>query len=274
MRTRYRNSLLGAGIALAMAATGSSAAAGTASQEVTDVKQETQIWTTYALSPYLRANDLKVSVQSGKATLTGKVEETLNKELAEQIALGVDGVKSVDNQIVVQAGYSPAAKTADLSFGEKVDDASITAAVKSKLMWSKHTDGSATNVETQRGKVTLTGSAETKASRELAGRLASNTRGVMSVDNQLVVGNAKPSVGEAKPGMSADMTDGWITTKVKSTFLYSTNVDSSDIAVSTNAGIVTLTGEVDSGTERAAAIELASNVRGVKSVQSKALTTL
>jgi osmotically-inducible protein OsmY len=36
---------------------------------------DTQIWTTYALSPYLRANELEVSVHDGKATLSGKVDE-------------------------------------------------------------------------------------------------------------------------------------------------------------------------------------------------------
>ena len=68
--------------------------------------------------------------------------------------------------------------------------------------------------------------------------------------------------------------DGWITTKVKSTFMCSSNVDGSDISVSTDKGIVTLSGKVDSGAERALAIELAQNVRGVNSVNSKALTTL
>ena len=69
-----------------------------------------------------------------------------------------------------------------------------------------------------------------------------------------------------------DISDGWITTKVKSTYMYSNNVNGSDIAVSTNAGIVTLTGKMDSGAERALAIELARNVRGVKSVDSSLLT--
>ena len=59
---------------------------------------------------------------------------------------------------------------------------------------------------------------------------------------------------------------------MKSTYVYSSNVDGSDITVSTDNGIVTLSGKVDSGAERALAIELAQNVRGVKSVQSKALT--
>ena len=80
------------------------------------------------MSPYLRANDLKVSVHDGKATLTGKVEESVNKDLAKQIALGVNGIKDVDNQIVIQADYTPPAQSSERSFGEVVDDATITSA--------------------------------------------------------------------------------------------------------------------------------------------------
>jgi osmotically-inducible protein OsmY len=54
--------------------------------------------------------------------------------------------------------------------------------------------------------------------------------------------------------------------------MYSSNVNSSDISVSTDSGIVTLSGKVNSGAERALAVELAQNVRGVKSVDSKSLT--
>ncbi len=68
------------------------------------------------------------------------------------------------------------------------------------------------------------------------------------------------------------ISDSWITTKVKSTLLYSSNVKGSDIEVTTNAGVVTLSGKLDTGVERALAVELAENVRGVKSVQAKTLT--
>jgi len=74
------------------------------------------------------------------------------------------------------------------------------------------------------------------------------------------------------PAFAAQTEDVWITTKVKSTFMYSRNVNGSDIAVSTNSGVVTLTGKVNSDAERALAIELARNVRGVKSVKSTSLT--
>jgi hyperosmotically inducible periplasmic protein len=249
------------------------------SQPVTDARQEAQIWTTYALSPYLRANDLKVSVSEGKATLTGGVEEDVDKDLAKQIALGVSGIKTVDNQIKVDKDYKPAKSSGkDRSYGQIVDDASITAKVKSKLLWSKNSDGLTTNVDTESGKVTLNGDADSDAAKELAGQLARNTHGVLSVDNKLVVKKEKDDKKTAKVSkksttdMGDKVSDGWITTKVKATFIYSSNVDSSDISVSTQDGVVTLSGVVSNGTEGELAIALAQNIKGVKSVESGELT--
>jgi osmotically-inducible protein OsmY len=255
------------------------AKAGNTSNDVTGARQESQILTTYALSPYLRAGDLEVSVEGGTATLTGTVAEDVDSALAKQIALGVTGIDNVDNQIDVQADYTPsAAKSADRSFGEVVDDATITTTVKSKLLWGKSTEGLQMDVDTQRGKVTLSGEAETVAAKELAGRIAQNTDGVESVDNRLVVNvsTSKPTSermdADTGKDLSEAVADSWITTKVKSTFMYSNNVESNDISASTDNGIVTLSGTVDSGADKEMAVELAQNVRGVKSVDAKALT--
>lgn len=271
---KFRKTIFASSIALAIAAMSGNVAADTASQNVTEARQETQIWTTYALSPYLRASDLKVSVHGGKATLTGTVEEGTSKDLAKQIALGVSGISEVDNQIMVQSDYVPV-PAAERSYGDVIDDATITAAVKSKLLWSRHTDGLTADVDTKRGRVTLQGTADSPSERNLATRLAMNTRGVMSVDNQLAVKHGptiKENAKAAGKEVRKDVSDSWITTKVKSTYLYSSNVDGSDINVSTKSGIVTLSGKVDSGAERALAIEFARNVRGVKNVHAKGLT--
>ncbi|MDP9137733.1 MAG: BON domain-containing protein [Pseudomonadota bacterium] len=275
MNTSFRKTLIASAIALSsFGVAGTAFAADTVGQDVTEARQETQIWTTYALSPHLRANDLKVSVDNGKATLSGTVEEGVNKDLAKQIALGVNGITSVDNQIVVQPEYV-AAPSSDRRYGEVIDDATITSSVKSKLMWSKYTDGLTTDVDTNRGNVKLTGTADSEAAKKLASQLTANTRGVVSVNNQLVVTAPKETVGDKTKAASKeaveDVADGWISTKVKSTLLYSSNVDGSDIKVDTKNGVVTLSGTVDNGAERALAIELAKNVRGVKSVQSKGL---
>lgn len=136
------------------------------------------------------------------------------------------------------ADYEPAARApGERSYGEVIDDAGITMAVKSKLLWSKNTDGLQTEVTTRNGVVTLQGTADTAVASELAGALALNTHDVTSVDNQLLVVNAGPSLADnlANTGDAAgqQISDSWITTKVKSTFIYS------------------------SGAERALAIELA-----------------
>lgn len=235
-----------------------------AKQDLIEARQETQIWTTFALNPYLRAHEITVVVDNGKATLTGKVDEDVNKDLAKQIALGVSGVKEVDNNILVQSDYVP--KSLNQTYGQVIDDATVTAAVKSRLAWSKYVDGGAVHVETKSGRVTLTGEVANNETKESVNRLAIGTRGVVSVTNQLTVNNKRTST----PSSQA-ISDGWITTKAKSSFFYSRNVSGSDIEVNTLNGVVNLKGKVDSGAERALAIELVQNLRGVKSVNAKDL---
>jgi len=256
---------------LSMLLMGSSVAALAApGQEITEARQEAQIWTTYALSPYLRASDLKVTVNNGKAILTGMVEEDVNKDLATQIALGVSGIKDVDNNIQVQADYKPT--SSERSYGDVIDDISITAAIKSKLVWSKSTNGLAIEVKTNSGKVTLAGNVKSNDSKKMAERLASGTQGVVSVSNNIEVNGVADNSDKDKGKVEGKISDAWITTKVKSTFLYSSNVTGSDISVATKEGVVTLSGKVDTGVERELAIELAQNIRGVKTVNAKQLT--
>lgn len=269
MNNLFVKALLKPVIIVAMAAM-TSVVYADAKQDLIDARQETQIWTTYALSPYLRASDLKVTVREGKATLSGTVDDDVNKDLAKQIALGVKGISDVDNKIVVEENYNPKLTS---GYGETVDDVTITAAVKARLVWSRYSYIS-TKVETKAGRVALTGTVESNEAKELAYQLAVNTRGVVSVNNQLAVNGEKTSgeaAREASHEVSQAVADAWVTAKVKSTFFYSANVDGSDIDVATEKGIVTLKGKVSNGAERALAIELAQNVRKVKGVDAKGL---
>ena len=252
-----------------IAAVRAASAPATPLQDIIAARQESQILTAYALNPYLRANELKASVHNGKATLTGKVADPVARELAEQIALAVSGIHGADNKLEVQPNYRPPAKSAERSFGDLVDDATITSTVKSKMLWSRHGEGIKSIVDSVRGVVTISGTADNAEAKDFAGKLAATTYGVRSVNNQLAVESANTEVARTE---GADVTDGWITAKVKSTFKYSTHVDSASVAVNTNGGIVKLTGKMDSIAERAATIELAGGVRGVKSVDSSALT--
>jgi len=264
------------GLVLTLALLSSVASADPVSQDLVDARQERQIWTTYALSPYLRANSLVVLVQSGMVRLTGTVAEDAEKDLAAEIAFGVKGIQEVNNQIVVQPGYVPTKKDAGRNYGDVVDDAGVTLEIKSKIAWSKSTQGLHAMVDTTRGKVRLRGTADSWDAKTLAGHLAETTRNVTGVDNQLTITGVRPSALESDTGTAGErgqgIDDNWITSKVKSTLLYSINASASDIVVSASNGDVTLTGKAKSNTERALAIDLAQNVRGVRSVNPQGYT--
>jgi len=276
LKRRSKNLIVASGLAMALTSLSATYAAGASTQSIADVRQEVQIWTSYALNPYLRVNNLHASVRDGKATLTGKVQEGLSKELANEIALGVDGIKEVDNQITVVTDLNDEDLKPFGSYGEGIEDATITATVKSKLMWSKHTSGLKTSVVTKSGRVSLTGSADSSAAKIMAGSMAMNTRGVVSVNNALVIAKPAASDKETVATVAAEaeqtITDSWITAKVKLTLLYSSNVAGTDVHVTTEAGVVTLKGSLSSGVEKALAVELTQNVIGVKSVEAGDLT--
>lgn len=273
MNFQTRKLTLVTAISLALALAAASVGAASTAQDLIEARQEAQIWTTYTLSPYLRANDINVTVDAGKATLTGIVDEDVNRDLAKQIALGVAGITAVDNQLIIKEVHVRTDRPPTRSYADVIDDANLTTAVKSKLSWDVRTHGVEAKVSTLWGKVTLTGTAGSTETKATAGRLAASTRGVLGVDNQLqVISKPKEATAIANSNAANDLSDAWITTKVKSTFMYSNNVDSADIEVSTDKGMVTLKGRVASGAEQALAIELAKNTRGVKGVNAKALT--
>ncbi|HET6805917.1 MAG TPA: BON domain-containing protein [Frateuria sp.] len=66
--------------------------------------------------------------------------------------------------------------------------------------------------------------------------------------------------------------DAWITTKVKSEFATTSEIPASKISVETHDGMVRLTGTVASNMDKNRAIQVAHNVKGVKSVDATGLT--
>ena len=245
------------------------------SQSVGDARHETQILTSFNTNRHLRGYDLTVTVRDDHVTLGGDVEDPIAKELAGKIALGADGIKSIDNRITVDPKIMPKKRSADRqTFGDKVNDATTTATIKSKLMWNSHTDASDIHVETTGGKVTLTGTSATTAEKSLAGRIALDTEGVTGLDNLLTL--IDRPVAAARPGAADERgehhrSDAWITAKVKSSLMFTRSVDAFDITVTTTDGRVTLDGIVHTAAERDLAIDVARDVRGVKNVDSKGL---
>lgn len=250
------------------------AAEGAVSREVGEARQEGSIWTALALNRHLNPFDIGVDVETGKAILTGKVETQVEKDLAEQIALSIEGVREVDNQLQIDAAVKPRESGKKLDFAQRFDDASLTATVKSKLLWNASTEALDIAVKTEQGVVTLSGQAGSAPAKELAGQLAQNSNGVLRVNNLLSISSAGGTLERAQAeanNASAAISDAWITSKVKSSLFYNRRLDGLDIAVATDGGTVNLTGTVRSSTEKLLAVETAQNIRGVREVQADAL---
>ena len=75
----------------------------------------------------------------------------------------------------------------DRSAGVIVDDGTITASVKSKLIADKYVPAGRVNVDTYEGTVTLNGTVPSYVARGQAEKLASETNGVKKVVNNLKV---------------------------------------------------------------------------------------
>ncbi len=69
------------------------------------------------------------------------------------------------------------------------------------------------------------------------------------------------------------VTDTWITTKVKSELATTEGIKSGDISVTTKNGLVTLSGTVSSKAQVQKSVALAKAVKGVRDVDSTALSS-
>ncbi len=132
---------------------------------------------------HVRATKTDVNVKDGLVILSGEASSAAQKELTAEYAKDVEGVKAVKNEMTVANAPAHAAETV----GEKIDDASITAQVKSSLMSHRSTSALKTKVETTDGVVTLTGIAKNAAEKSLVTKLVEDIDGVSSVVNNMTI---------------------------------------------------------------------------------------
>jgi hyperosmotically inducible protein len=79
-------------------------------------------------------------------------------------------------------------RTAERGPGQVIDDAGITAKVKSALLAEQGVNGTAIDVDTMQGNVTLTGRVPDQSQAERAVQVARGIEGVKAVDSKLSVG--------------------------------------------------------------------------------------
>jgi osmotically-inducible protein OsmY len=191
-----------------------------------------------------------VTVNDGVVTLTGVVADKDLKSIAEDTVSNLPGVLRVDDQITLDPAL------------QEHSDAWIAWKIHYQLLVHADVSYSDTKVDVKDGVVTLTGTAETMAQKELTGEYAKEIDWVKSVKNDLVVkaSPAKPqTVGET-------IDDTSITSQVKYALFTHKSTSALKTKVTTTDGVVVITGEAANDAEKSLVGKLAQRIRGVKSV--------
>jgi osmotically-inducible protein OsmY len=174
----------------------------------TDAGITTAVKSRLAADNTVKAYEIDVDTANGVVTLSGTVDRPVAKQQAVVIARQTDGVTDVVDNIEVSP--VPTRTTGDVDdnrdatgdarnagdrasdaagrAGAVVTDAAITTAVKAKVLADANTPGTAIDVDTQGGVVTLTGTVASRAAADRAVALARETNGVKNVVNNLKVG--------------------------------------------------------------------------------------
>jgi hyperosmotically inducible protein len=141
-----------------------------------------------AVDSNVRATQIEVATKDGVVTLTGNIDSQAEKDRALEIARSTNGVKNVVDMIAVRTGAeSGDAPDPNRTVGEHVDDAVITAAVKTHLLEDPMVKGSQIDVDTRAGVVFLTGSVRSQAESQRAVEVARATEHVKDVRANLNV---------------------------------------------------------------------------------------
>jgi osmotically-inducible protein OsmY len=139
--------------------------------------------------------DINTDVDNGNVILTGKVENSVDKKLAEELVANIDGVKSVDNKLTIvekrkdmsEDSMSDDMKTAYDKSTSELTDAKIATVIKTRLLMDTDISGFDIDVDVEAGNVTLTGDVDSDAERDLAIAIAKGASDVKDVESNLRV---------------------------------------------------------------------------------------
>lgn len=175
--------------ALVLGTTAMSAQASSWENESKDAWIDGKAETVLLMNTNLNNFDINTDVKNGKVVLTGKVNSELDKELAEELVLSLDGVTDVDNSLTVLNHSDVENSSKDMSDSAESDltDAKISTVITTRFLFDSEVSGSNIDVDTDNGIVTLNGSVESEAEKQLAIEIAKNAEDVNEVVDKLSI---------------------------------------------------------------------------------------
>lgn len=205
-------------------------------------------------NPATESYEISVSVINGAVTLNGRVDSLPERRLAEKEAKRVEGVTRVDNLIVAAV---PSTRP----------DSEIEADIQQTLRWDRKIDSALVKVDSNAGKVSLSGSVGSGIEREQAMN-DSWVAGVREVDASELTVNPYLARQELRLDKYAVKSDEAIKKAVEQVLAQDVRIHSDNIRVEVQANTVSLHGTVNSLAAQRAAVQDSQNTVGVWQVRN------
>jgi len=207
----------------------------------TDLQLRQDVLNELKWEPSVNAANINVEAKEGAITLAGHVDTFAEKRRAEEATQRVSGVKALAVKIDVKL----------LTRTERTD-ADIAKSAENVVRWSNDLYNNSVTIMVSSGWVTLTGFVGWEFQKSNIGYALCNLMGVVGLSNQLAI----------KPKVKGAIVKGDIEQALKRCAVEGLK----HVAIHINDSEITLSGYVDSWTEREVANHSAWNTPGVKSV--------
>lgn len=145
---------------------------------------------------------------------------------------------------------------------DQAKDAWIDGKAESMLMVNTDLNNFDINTDVEQGVVILTGNVDTELDKSLAGGLVRQIDGVSQVENDLTV--SQPASKAADLGQA--VVDTKVSAALKTSLLLNPDISGTNINVSVEDGVATLSGKVKSDGVRDLAVLMAENAQDVERV--------
>ncbi len=250
------------------------AAISSTGEQITDAWILTKVKAQFVGEDALENSDINVDVRNNVVILKGTVASQAGKARAVAIARATEGVTRVQDNLQVGGAATRTTdpdSTAARGAAPAAADAREGAHEASRDMKdAAHDAKKSTKAAADDTKhATQDAAAEASAKTSKAGEDVREQANDAKKDAKDTANNAERETREATGTAGQAVSDSWITTKVKSSFVGVDALEGSDINVDTNGHVVTLRGTVASAAGRARAVSLAKQVEGVKSVKDE-----
>jgi osmotically-inducible protein OsmY len=263
MRTLFNATLIRSALACVLMAVCAKAAE-SVGEAVTDTAITARIETLFAVNEHLSPFNINTTTVNGVVTLTGSVSDEVQKQLATDLAKTVDGVTEVKNDLT-EVG-TVVSQRPKKTWRQRIDDASLAAAIRSNLLYNKELKGLNVGVECDSGNVTLFGVVGNEFAKQNIEKIVMETRGVEKVANNLTV-HAKQAT-DPITSVTRTVSDEVVEMRVRTSIGLNRYLTVRNLNVKVDNGLCILTGTVDADVQRELAGNLAGSISGVERVQN------